>query len=137
MEARQRSEGEMRPMRMTPGRICAAFLLDALAKAEGQVPDGWYVFSSFRGGRPYSPGPGGTATYPSVGGLRLLHPRTPGPPVPITGLAPALVGSVGGIGAEGASCVVRRPSDGALLVGNISPAPASVVGLHILALNGT
>ncbi|HKB14567.1 MAG TPA: hypothetical protein VKF62_00800 [Planctomycetota bacterium] len=72
-----------------------------------------------------------------MGGLRLLHPRTPGPPVPITGLAPALVGSVGGIGPEGASCVVRRPSDGALLVGNISPAPGSVVGLHILTLNGT
>jgi hypothetical protein len=85
------------------------------APLAAQVPPGHFVFSTF----------GATGQK----GLFLSHPRTPGAPTEITGLAGDLV-------ITGGSCVVYRPSDGAVLVGERSPVGSSV-DLHVIELSGT
>ena len=114
---------------------CAALLVLAAGKAPAQVPDGWYVVSSFRTGSPYYLGYGAAPNFIAPGGLYFVHPRTPGPAIPVTGLGSDLTGPAIGGAMTGANCVLRRPSDGALVVGEIAPAPASI-DLHILTLNG-
>src|SRR5690606_23245377 len=94
--------------------LAPAILLTSLTVA--QVPDGWYVFGAF------GPQRGPIGVFAS-------HPRTPGIPTSITRLQ-------GDLTVTGASCVVYRPSDGALLVGGRSPTDASV-DLHVIWLDGT
>ncbi len=112
-------------------RIAALTALLGIAQPlSGQVYDGWIVVSSFR-----------TTELPSTfnplvgdGGLWLVHPRIPGPPIQVSGLGSDLTGhGVDGPG-QGANCVLRMP-DGRLLVGETG----SGVGLdlHVLTLQGT
>jgi hypothetical protein len=107
---------------LDPRKGLVAFLA-ATASAPAQVPDGWYVASCFGG-------PLGS------GGLFFVHPRNPGAPVPVTGLGPDLLGPAGGFPYEGAKGVLLRPSDGALIVGEIAP-PGSSIDLHVLTLSGS
>jgi hypothetical protein len=96
-------------------------LVIAAGAAHAQVPDGWIVWCSFQG-------------VAGQTGVFFSHPRDPNEPfVAVTGLSPDLAYSPGA--KQGASCVVRRPADGALLVGERAPAGRSV-DLHVLTLRG-
>lgn len=97
-----------------------------------QVPDGHFVVSSLKLG---NPPPNLVPPPPGDGGLWCVHPRQPGPPVPVTGLPQALTGT-GTTGVNlGANCVLRRPADEALIVGTAAPS-GSQVGLHVIQLAG-
>lgn len=91
--------------------------------AAAQVPDGWYLVSSFANA---------SAT---PGGLFLVHPRIPGPPVVVQGLASSLTG-VGAAVGTGANCVAIRPDDQVLLVGSLGQA-GTPIDLHEIALIGS
>lgn len=80
-----------------------------------QVPQGYFVFSTF----------GGAAQK----GLFLSHPRDPGMPLTIDGLHGDLVIS-------GASSVLYRESDGALIVGE-RVQPGASVDIHVIEVAGT
>lgn len=97
--------------------------------AAGQVPAGWYVAACFKTG---------VYPYPGDGGLFLVNPQDPGLPVPVTGLSAELTGAGSGGPSIGANSVLIRPSDGALIVGEIAftGVPESV-DLHVITLNGT
>ena len=95
--------------------LFAAAFLALTMRAHSQVPDGWYVFSSF------SPSSGKV-------GVFVSHPRRAGLPKLIKGLYGDLAGT-------GASCVLYRKSDGALLAGERAPTGASL-DLHVLHLRG-
>jgi hypothetical protein len=95
------------------------------AAATAQVPDGAYVFGSFHGA--YNSAAG-------LPGIFFAHPRDPSLPiVEVTGLSPALQPDPAG--SQGAACIVRRPRDGALIVGERAP-PGTSVDLHVLTLKG-
>jgi hypothetical protein len=86
-----------------------------------QVPDGWYVWCSFQG----------TA---GQCGVFFSHPRDPNEPfVAVTGLSEDL--AYDPAGKQGASCVIRRAADDALLIGERAPVGHSV-DLHVLTLRG-
>ncbi len=92
------------------------------AAALAQVPDGYVVWGSFQG---------------SAGnnGVYFSHPRdTTAAPVAVTGLPAAL--AYDPLGRRGAAALLRRPSDGALIVGERSPAGTSV-DVHVLTLDGS
>ncbi len=127
----------MRP-RNSLALVLAAAAAFAARESQAQVPDGWYVVSSFFN---YS-----CSTYPTTcasegGRLFFVHPRSPSivtAPIEVTGLGCDLTGEPALCGVtltQGANCVLRRPSDGALIVGEQAPAGASV-DLHILSLAG-
>ncbi|MCA8970234.1 MAG: hypothetical protein KDC95_10635 [Planctomycetes bacterium] len=81
-----------------------------------QVPDGHYVFGAF------SPSRGDV-------GIFTAHPRTPGTPTAIANMQ-------GDLRTSGASCILYRRSDGAILAGERAPVGASV-DLHVIWLNGS
>jgi hypothetical protein len=91
-----------------------------MSTAVAQVPDGYYVFTTF-----------GTA---GRQGVFLQHPRNPDAPIPIEGLNPDLAWNP--TGRAGGSCVQIRASDGALLVGERAEVGNSV-DLHVIRLDGT
>lgn len=98
---------------------CALSLLAAGLSA--QVPDGFFVWCSFQG-------------VAGQTGVFFSHPRDPlAPFIAVTGLSPNLAYDPGG--RQGASCVLRRPADGALIVGERAPQGHSV-DLHVLRLSG-
>ena len=86
-----------------------------------QVPDGWYVYGSFQ------------SSLKGETGIFMNHPRNPGKPVAITGLNADLKWVPNSPVNQGASCLVYRPSDGALIVGERAPGGHSV-DLHIITL---
>ena len=92
-----------------------------LAPLFAQVPDGWFVVSSFAHG---------TAT---PGGLFLTHPRSPGAPLVVQGLGPDLTGV--GANTTGANCVAVEQNTGEVLVGEIGP-PGTNIDLHRIAITG-
>jgi hypothetical protein len=98
-----------------------------------QVPDGWVVSANFQWSvydpfwNPIPP--------PGDGGLFLHHPTAGGAAIPVTGLPSAITGS-GVPGPAGASTVVFRPSDGALIVGDNGPA-GTTISLHVITLTGS
>jgi hypothetical protein len=94
--------------------VSAAVLL-GVATLPAQVPQGHYVFGTF-----------GTAM---PKGVYIAHPRTPGQPTAVTGLAGDLI-------ATGSSCILYRPNDGAVLVGERSQVNSSV-DVHVIELMGT
>lgn len=109
--------------RRQASRLPLALLASIFAAgiARGQVPDGWIVWCSFQGATGQT-------------GVFFSHPRDATEPwVAVTGLSPDLAYSPGQ--RQGASCVLRRASDGALLVGERAPAGRSV-DLHVLTLRG-
>ena len=79
-----------------------------------QIPQGHYVFSTF----------GSTGSK----GLFHAHPRNPGLPTTVTGLAGDLLLS-------GGACVAYRASDGALIVGERAMVGGSV-DVHVIELRG-
>lgn len=83
-----------------------------------QVPQGWYVFGTFAGA--------GSALDK---GVFMAHPRTPQAATRITGM-------FGDLGITGSACVLYREQDNAILVGERSPAGASV-DLHVLQIQGS
>lgn len=97
-------------------------LLVTTSLAAQTVPGGHYVVSSFQN----------TASSP-LGGLAIVHPRTPGPATIVSGLPGELTGD--GTGRVGANCVSYRPDDGFLLVGEISRA-GETIELHELVVVG-
>ncbi|MCC6671195.1 MAG: hypothetical protein IT458_09045 [Planctomycetes bacterium] len=106
----------MRPISL----LSAALLLSAGLSA--QVPDGWYVWCSFQG-------------VAGQCGVFFSHPRDPLQAfLTVTGLSADL--AYDPAGKQGAATVIRRPSDGALLVGERAPQGSSV-DLHVLTLRGT
>src|SRR5262249_32165208 len=110
------------PMLAAPvlARVLPAALFAVTACA--QVPDGYVVFGSFAGG---------TTTGQ---GIFFCHPRaTPGPAAAGPTLPQSL--SSAGSGSRGVAALLRRPTDGALIVGERAPAGASV-DLHVLHLSG-
>jgi hypothetical protein len=113
-------------------RIVALAALLALAQPlSSQVEDGWIVVSSFKTNQvPSSDNP-----FVGDGGLWLVHPRIPGPPVPVTGLGSDLTGAglAGTLYGHGASCVLRLP-DGRLVVGEFGRGVG--IDLHVLTLDG-
>ncbi|MCA8965642.1 MAG: hypothetical protein H6838_09190 [Planctomycetes bacterium] len=97
--------------------LSCSMLLGAAALA--QVPDGYIVWGSFQG---------------SAGnnGVYFSHPRdTTAAPIAVTGLPAAL--AYDPLGRRGAASLLRRPSDGKLLVGERAPAGTSV-DVHLLTL---
>jgi hypothetical protein len=105
-----------------------ALLFLASASTTAQVPEGGYVFSTFR-----------SASVGGGEGLYFVHPRTPGSAIPVTGLGADLSFSctpTPAVNTYGASCVLRRPSDGALIVGERAPSGCTV-DLHVLTLAGS
>lgn len=117
--------------RILPVRCAWVGALALLAlPLSGQVPDGWdgwVVASAFRSTE---------IGFPGDGGLWLIHPRIPGPPIPVTGLGPDLTGAglPGPLASHGANCVLRLP-DGRLAVGETGRAVA--IDLHVISLAGT
>ncbi|HET6203667.1 MAG TPA: hypothetical protein VFI25_12805 [Planctomycetota bacterium] len=115
--------------RFLTGAFGVAVAFSAASSLRAQVPDGWYVVSSFR-----------RQNLSEDGRLFFVHPRSPStlvPPIQVTGLGCDLTGAcTGGANEQGANCVLRRPSDGALIVGELSTIPGTVIDLHILSLNG-
>ncbi|TAH38087.1 MAG: hypothetical protein EYC70_05550 [Planctomycetota bacterium] len=105
--------------------VLACVLLPVPALA-AQVPDGWYVTSNFKDV------PTG---YTGDGGLFYFHPRTPTSVTVVTGLGPDLTGA-GSSGGVGASAVLLRPSDGALLVGETTNLAPDDLDLHLIHLSG-
>jgi hypothetical protein len=103
----------------------AAFLLLALSAA-AQVPDGWAVVGTSKN-NPSSLNPG-------PGGLWLVDPRAPGPPVAVTGLACELTGTCGSP-ARGVTDV-RIRADGKLVVGELGP-QGEMIDLHVITLAGS
>jgi len=105
------------------------FLLGLARPLHSQVPDGWSVVSSFKTNQIPTP----LAPFQGDGGLWLVHPRIPSPPLPVTGLGPDLTGAglAGTITAHGANCVLRLP-DERLAVGEIGRGVS--IDLHILTL---
>ena len=97
-------------------------LITALAgTALAQVPDGYAVFGAFGGGA-------------TGQGIYFCHPRdTTAPPIAVANLPQNL--SSAGSGSRGVASLLRRPSDGALIVGERAPANASV-DVHVLHLTG-
>jgi hypothetical protein len=111
----------------TRSLLALAIAVPLTANLRAQVPDGWYVISSFKTTNPVAPGDGG---------LFLVHPRTPGLPIPVTGLGSDLTGAgTAGI-VLGADSVLRRSSDGALIVGERGPA-GTAIDLHLITLAGS
>lgn len=111
------------PHQLRSLRSCLSLAATALfgAAATAQVPDGYIVFGSFQGA-------------PGQNGIFFAHPRdTTATPIPVTGLSPAL--AYDPTGQRGVAALLRRPSDGALIVGERAPAGTSV-DLHILRLSG-
>jgi hypothetical protein len=97
--------------------VVAALTGTALA----QVPDGYAVFGAFGGG--------------TGQGIYFCHPRdAAAPPVAVTNLPQNL--SSAGSGSRGVASLLRRPKDGALIVGERAPANASV-DVHVLHLSGS
>jgi len=86
------------------------------------VPRGWAVVSSFANG--------GTNS-----GLSLLHPLTPGPAIPITGLPADLTGT-GLTPPAGAGSVLVDERTGLLVVGEHAPTGQSL-DVHVISLAGT
>lgn len=106
-----------------PGFVHPCLLLAAALAmpAVAQVPDGYFVWGSFQG----------TA---GQNGVFFSHPRNPlEPTVEVTNLPPALAYDPSG--RRGVACLVRRPSDGALIAGERAPQGTSV-DLHVLRLSG-
>ncbi len=102
---------------MTQHRLVLPLASLALAcAASAQVPQGHYVFGTF-GGAPQL-----------QKGIFFTHPRNPDTPTSITGLRGDLI-------VTGASCILHRTSDGALLVGERAPVGGSV-DLHLIELDG-
>lgn len=101
-------------------RPLAAIIVFA-ATAAAQVPDGYVVFGSFQGSS-------------GQNGIYFAHPRDiSAPPIMVTGLSPAL--AYDPTGQRGVASLLRRPSDGALIVGERAPSGTSV-DLHVLRLSG-
>jgi len=116
-------------------RSLAVTLLVALplpAPALAQVPDGWFVVSSFKSDVPQGPFP----PFPGLGGIHFVHPRNPLPPVSVVGLPNCLTGSGSPPGPSGANAVLRR-SDGVLFVGEIVPQGGMPLHLHMLTIVGS
>ncbi len=103
--------------------LALAAVLALAGTAPTQVPAGWCVVSTFRD-------PNFTG---ATGGLFFVHPRT-GATVAVQGLPATLTGAGIGCGSCGADSVVWRPSDGALLVGEL--AESGPVSVHVLTLQG-
>jgi hypothetical protein len=97
--------------------------------AHAQVPPDWYVVSSFIHGSLPQWGQ-------DWGGLWFVNPRTPQAPIRVTGLGLDLTGfwSPGAI--LGTYSVRIRPSDGALIAGEIG-AWGTAIDLHVITLNGS
>ena len=102
---------------------CLAALSLVASAASSQVPDGWYVYGTFQ------------SSQKGETGIFMNHPRNPGKPIAITGLNADLKWVPNSPVNQGASCLVYRPSDGALIVGERAPNGHSV-DLHIITLNG-
>ncbi|MCA8950461.1 MAG: hypothetical protein KDE27_13230 [Planctomycetes bacterium] len=92
-----------------------------LGAVTAQVPDGHYVVSSFY------------FAQQGVGGLSIVHPRLPGPPIAVTGLGADLTGVVNG-SIAGANCVAVL-ADGTLLVGEVAGTGATL-DVHRVTLAG-
>lgn len=92
--------------------------------AMSQVPLGSYVVSSTWVG-PLGAGPGG---------LFLVDPRVPGPPVALTGLPAELIGQATQA-SLGASAIAIRMADGALVAGAVTTL-GNPVELHTIELAG-
>lgn len=90
-----------------------------LATAFAQVPEGYYAFCTF--------GSAGRQ------GVFFQHPRNADTPIAVEGLNPDLAWNPNG--RAGGACLVIRPSDGALIVGERAAAGNSV-DLHVMRLNG-
>lgn len=89
-----------------------------------QVPDGWFAYCSFQ------------SSLKGETGVFFAHPRTPGNPVRVTGLTGDLAWVPNHPSTQGAACLLRRPSDGALIVGERAPKDHSV-DVHVITLRGT
>ncbi|HET6203663.1 MAG TPA: hypothetical protein VFI25_12785 [Planctomycetota bacterium] len=101
--------------------------------ALAQVPDGWFVSANFQWTNfdpIFNPAPP-----PGGGGLFLVHPAAPGAAIAVAGLPSAITGA-GVPGPRGASTVVYRSSDGALIVGDSGPA-GTTISLHVVTLTGS
>lgn len=101
-----------------------ALLTTCLTGAIAQVPEGYYAWCSFQSSRR-----GQT-------GVFFSHPRNPGAPIVVTGLTADLKWDQVNAVNQGASCLLRRPSDGVLIVGERAPQDHSV-DLHFLTLVGS
>ncbi|MCA8953439.1 MAG: hypothetical protein KDE27_28255 [Planctomycetes bacterium] len=100
-------------------------LLVTLTLATGafaQVPDGYVVFGTF------------STSSPDGRGIFFAHPRDSSAPfLEVTNLPQNL--SNAGSGSRGVASLLRRPGDGALLVGERAPSGASL-DFHVLQLAG-
>lgn len=105
----------------------SAALAGVLAVAvPAQVPDGWAVASRFR-----------DANQPTLpGGLTILHTDRAGLSMEVRGLGPDLTGSSAQFQINGASSVLVRPTDGALVVGEHVTGITASVDIHLITLNG-
>ena len=102
------------PFSFPAASVPASLVLASVSGA--QVQDGHYVIGAF------SPSRGAV-------GIFTAHPRTPGTPTTITGMQ-------GDLKTSGASCVLYRRSDGAILAGERAPVGGSV-DLHVIWLKGS
>jgi len=100
--------------------LWAALLLSAPAVA--QVPDGWYVVSSFAANG-----------YP--GGLQLVRPGSLNVVQNVLGLGHDLTGSPEA-SYVGAHAVLYRPGDGALIVGEVATSSEPSLDIHVITLKG-
>ena len=112
-------------------RLLACLAVTA-APAVSQVPDGWYVVSSFKTTTIPTP----NSPYPGAGGLFLVHPRRGGW-VPVTGLPPELTGTGLIKGSRGANCVTLDRRDGSLWVGHQDSRSNVPIYLYQIFLKGT
>ncbi len=95
------------------------------ATLAAQIPDGSFVVSSFDNGPLDAPF--------SSGGLFVVDPLVPGPPVAVTGLPLSLTGPHAS-DSQGARCVSVRQDDRILMVGEVVPA-GQTLHVHEVALS--
>ena len=103
--------------------VSAVLVLSGLVPA--QVPIGWAAMSTFKFANATT----------EEGGVVLFDPSVPGVPMPVTGLPADLTGANNSGLAEGASSVLIRARDGALIVGEHANTTQPSVDIHVIIID--